>query len=204
MDGVNEPNIYISGANVHIVSGSGSTYDGGQSLGRGNLIIGYNEDPHNYFSDPGLQPGDRGGSHNLVVGPGNRFTHSAFGGAVIGWNNTINGINASVYGGLINRADQGTILGGTNNIASANAATISGGDRHTASGDRVSILGGENNTASAPFANIVGGSNNTASGQYWIIPNPLPGYIPVITLNIKNRIPGVVKRYAPGILRFKT
>lgn len=122
-----------------------------------------------------FQPGDRGGSHNLVVGPGNRFTHSAFGGAVTGWNNTINGINASVYGGLINRADQGTILGGTNNIASANATTISGGDRNTASGDRVSILGGENNTASAPFANIVGGSNNTASGQYWIIPNPLPG-----------------------------
>lgn len=34
------PNIYFSGANIHIVSGSGSTNDNGNPLGLGNLIIG--------------------------------------------------------------------------------------------------------------------------------------------------------------------
>jgi hypothetical protein len=43
VDGVVGPNIYITGANVHIVSGSGSTSDGSHRRGLGNLIIGYNE-----------------------------------------------------------------------------------------------------------------------------------------------------------------
>jgi hypothetical protein len=49
--GVIGPNIIFSGANIHIVSGSGSTDDGmlnnpsATLRGLGNLIIGYNEDP---------------------------------------------------------------------------------------------------------------------------------------------------------------
>jgi hypothetical protein len=45
VDGVNGPHIYFTGANIHIVSGSGSTDDNGNPLGLGNLIIGYDEDP---------------------------------------------------------------------------------------------------------------------------------------------------------------
>jgi hypothetical protein len=76
--GVIGPNIIFSGANIHIVSGSGATNDNGSPTGLGNLIIGYDEDPQSYSdSSPGddlplspLNPGDRGGSHNLVIGGG--------------------------------------------------------------------------------------------------------------------------------------
>jgi hypothetical protein len=67
--GVIGPNIVFSGANIHIVSGSGATNDNFSATGLGNLIIGYNEDPQFYFDEsPGddlplspLNPGDRGG-----------------------------------------------------------------------------------------------------------------------------------------------
>src|SRR6266446_3638022 len=70
--GVAGPNIIFTGANIHIVSGSGMTNEGSNPRGLGNLIIGYDEDPVNYFRgfDGGpvggfpLSPGDRGGSHN--------------------------------------------------------------------------------------------------------------------------------------------
>jgi hypothetical protein len=52
--------LYFTGCNVHIVSGSGAT--DGTTNGLGNLFIGYNE-PY-----PG-QNLDRSGSHNLVIGP---------------------------------------------------------------------------------------------------------------------------------------
>src|SRR5205823_4276431 len=100
--GVIGPNITFKGANIHIVSGSGRTDDNGNPTGLGNLIIGYDEDPKNSLTGdssdgipinaaPGvpspLSPGDRGGSHNLVIGGGNRFTQAAFGGFVAGERN---------------------------------------------------------------------------------------------------------------------
>jgi hypothetical protein len=42
MAGVVGPNIVFTGANIHIVDGSGSTDDNGGALrGLGNLVIGY-------------------------------------------------------------------------------------------------------------------------------------------------------------------
>ena len=68
--GVRGPNIIFSGANIHIVSGSAKTDDNGNPTGLGNLIIGYDEDPAvaPVAGGPTLEPGDRGGSHNLVIG----------------------------------------------------------------------------------------------------------------------------------------
>jgi FtsZ-binding cell division protein ZapB len=43
--GVIGPNIVFSGANIHIVSGSGATNETASPTGLGNLIIGYDEDP---------------------------------------------------------------------------------------------------------------------------------------------------------------
>jgi hypothetical protein len=91
INGVNGPNIIFTGANIHIRSGLGSTDDNGTPRGLGNLIIGYDEDPKNYadrssFNNLPLSPliaGDRGGSHNLVIGAANRFTQAAFGGLVV-------------------------------------------------------------------------------------------------------------------------
>jgi hypothetical protein len=95
-NGVIGPNITFKGANIHIVSGSGVTDDhlstGGSLTGLGNLIIGYDEDPAALGSP--LNPGDRGGSHNLVIGRWHRFFGAssgfgAFGGLVAGEANTI-------------------------------------------------------------------------------------------------------------------
>ena len=94
--------ITVSGANVHIVSGSGTT-DGAVN-GRGNLIVGYNE----------LRgTGDvRTGSHNIVVGKRHNF--SSFGGLVVGLENSISGNYASVSGGWGNEAsfDYSSVNGG--------------------------------------------------------------------------------------------
>jgi hypothetical protein len=163
------PNIVFSGANIHILSGSGSTFDNfnNNPTGLGNLIIGYDEDPAVRGGFP-LNPGDRGGSHNLVIGTGNRFTRAAFGGLVAGELNTISNIETSVAGGGNNIASGGiaSVLGGVSNRASGFEASISGGGGNTCSGTWDSILGGFENTTSRDFSSVSGGVLNTASGQY--------------------------------------
>ncbi|MCW5198701.1 hypothetical protein VU06_03010 [Desulfobulbus sp. F3] len=86
-------NIYLTGANLHIRSGSGSTY--GALNGLGNLIIGYNE---NYSPTEDMPVAARTGSHHLVVGP--YHSYSSYGGLVAGYRNTISGISSSVSGGI--------------------------------------------------------------------------------------------------------
>ena len=127
--GMPGPHMIIEGCNVHVRSGSGATDDGGILTGLGNLIVGYNE-------DPGLNPGDREGAHNLVVGRYHRYL--SFGGFVAGELNTVSG----------------------------QAATVSGGRENTASRDSASVSGGRDNTASGFDASVSGGQSNLASGQY--------------------------------------
>jgi hypothetical protein len=87
------PNTIFSGANIHIISASGRTDENGNLTGLGNLILGYDEDPGNSLTGDStffnldniklsnlrslLLPSDRSGSHNLVIGAGNRFTRAA-------------------------------------------------------------------------------------------------------------------------------
>jgi hypothetical protein len=179
-NGVAGPNIKFTGANIHILSGSGATDDnlshGGTLTGLGNLIIGYDEPQNGFF-----RPGSRSGSHNLVIGRFNSFTSLAFGGLVAGEINTISAEAASVSGGILNSASgagasvsggqQNTasgvfasVSGGTQNTASANEASVSGGLLNTASGHWSSVSGGEENTASGFLASVSGGHFNTASG----------------------------------------
>jgi hypothetical protein len=200
--GVVGPNIIFSGANIHIVSGSGSTDDNGTPLGLGNLIIGYDEDPNialtgdstfglptimqtSGFPSP-LSPGDRGGSHNLVIGGGNRFTRAAFGGFVAGERNTIQSFGASVSGGFFNSASGlfASVSGGIRNSASGlfasvssgglndasgTDASVSGGFENFVSGDGASVSGGVFNSASGLFASVSGGGGNTAGGFNTIV-----------------------------------
>jgi hypothetical protein len=188
--GVRGPNITFSGANIHIVSGSGATDDHRTSTGLGNLIIGYNEDPNvsltGDLSDglpimqaPGfptpLNPGDRGGAHNLVIGGGNRFTQTAFGGIVAGERNTINGFGVSVSGGFNNTASGlfASVSGGVRNNAGSQFGSISGGGLNTvgpSSGG--SVTGGFSNTADTPFSIVIGGYGNTSGGMISIAPQP--------------------------------
>ena len=121
--GVIGPNIIFSGANIHIVSGSRRTDDNGNPTGLGNLIIGYDEDPST-ITVP-LSPGDRGGSHNLVIGRFNRFTRAAFGGLVAGEVNSINNEGTSVSGGTFNTASgQYTVVLGGQNVIDNNNFSI--------------------------------------------------------------------------------
>lgn len=194
--GVIGPNIVFSGANIHIVSGSGVTNDNFNFKGLGNLIIGYDEDPSTAENAGGIPPivplppleaGDRGGSHNLVIGRWNRFP-SAFGGFVAGEANTIVGAGTSVSGGAANTAGNldasvsggrfntagspySSVSGGQSNIATLSTghfgfgASVSGGTGNTASGTNASVCGGEGNTAFNDSSTVTGGTGNTAGSD---------------------------------------
>jgi hypothetical protein len=129
--------IIITGANLHIRSGSGST--SGTINGLGNLTVGYNE--LRVFDD-----NIRTGSHNLIVGTNHNY--SSYGGIVFGNGNTISGSYASVSGGLYNTASGGnaSVSGGFNNQANAPYSSVSGGDGNNASGTGSSISGGAYHT----------------------------------------------------------
>lgn len=183
----NGNDITISGANLHIVSGSGSTdgWNGSDYTvnGLGNLIIGYDEErPIGeescslgmlYKNETDCVDADglwwlneKGGSHNLVIG----FQHnySSFGGLVAGNANTISKGYANVSGGINNTASNynSSVSGGVENTASGWSSSVSGGAINTASGGFSSVSGGYNNTASGYYSSVGGGSYSTASGYY--------------------------------------
>lgn len=108
--GVVGPNIIFSGANIHIVSGSGATNDNGNPTGLGNLIIGYDEVPPNTAGFPPFNPGDR----------------SSVGG---GHSNTASGDVSSVGGGQVNNVSGAVanIVGGTGNNAGGIGTVVIGG-----------------------------------------------------------------------------
>lgn len=144
--------VTFSGVNVRIVNGNpgNNTYS---ANGLGNLIVGYN-----------AGSGNRGGSHNLVVGDDHAYSGS--GGAVLGFSNTITGRAATVTGGNTNVAsgDNASVSGGEGNTASGLNAAISGGSTNVASGRAASVTGGQSNNATAVAASVAGGAGNTASG----------------------------------------
>ena len=139
--------------NVQIVSGSGTT--DGETNGKGNLIIGYNE--------AGNPNGDnKTGSHMMVGGSYNNY--NSFGGMVVGIYNETSASFASVSGGASNTAsgNWASVSGGAGNEASGIYASISGGTDNTASENVSSVSGGERNTASAYSASVSGGLDKTA------------------------------------------
>ncbi len=158
INGLAGPHMIITGANLHIRDGSGST--AGAPIGLGNFVVGYNEP-----SSP-LPSGARGGTHNLIIGPQHTFT--SFGGLVAGRSNTISGAYASVSGGRLNTASgtYASVSSGRNNEASNWWASVSGGADNTASYWYANVSGGYSNTASGTYASVSGGSGRTAAGSY--------------------------------------
>ncbi len=151
--------VRFEGVNVQIVNGSGTT--GGETLGTGNLIIGYNE-----LRDNGGNYRD--GSHMLVIGEMNNYTSDSHGGMVVGsWNET-SAPFASVSGGANNIASDefASVLGGVANTASGEASSVSGGGWNTASGDGASVSGGIQNRASGEVSSVSGGELNSATGMF--------------------------------------
>jgi hypothetical protein len=148
--------LVISGANLQIVNGTGST---ASTNGLGNLIIGYNEE-----RPAELGVTERTGSHVLVVGTGHNYT--SFGGIVVGKDNTAIGEYSAVSGGRNNTAisNYSTVSGGRNNTASGEYSSVSAGESNTAFGQDSSVSGGRNNIASGGVASVSGGHGNTANG----------------------------------------
>jgi trimeric autotransporter adhesin len=145
--------IFITGANLHIVNGLGRTDCGPEEEpipdcpnGLGNLIVGYNE--------PRDGEDIRTGSHNVVVGQGHNF--SRFGGLVVGNSHEISG-------------DFAVVSGGDRNTASGNFAVVSGGSGNTADGESAWAGGGRSNLASGARSVVLGGSFNTASGDWTLV-----------------------------------
>ena len=159
INGLAGPHVIFSGANVHIESGAGATNDNGSLTGLGNLVIGYNEMVFNSSAQ-------RGGSHNLIVGP--EHTYSSYGGLVAGWYNAVTAAFTSVSGGEQNIASGGaaSVCGGAGNLANGNYASVSGGVSNTASGLYGSVSGGAGNIASGNYGSVSGGGANTAVGEY--------------------------------------
>ena len=163
----------LSGLNVRLDNGAGTTY--GASNGLGNLILGYNESEGGHRDAEGnFMDGEvRVGSHNLLVGAGH--TYGSNGSLLGGYNNSLFGQGSAILSGQASLAT-GTwsaILGGLDNRATATNTCISGGHSNTASGDRASVSGGLLNISSGIATSILGGQYmqvseqyETASGQY--------------------------------------
>jgi hypothetical protein len=167
--GVIGPNITFKGANIHIVSGSGATDDVGNYTGLGNLIIGYDEDPSgtilgNQLTGPQtpvmLQPGDRRGCHNLIIGKWNRFLTTSYGGIVAGEENTITGEGTMAIGGTLNVARSQSA-----NVHDAPGSSVFGGFANQSSGACSTVVGGELNQAMVQESSILGGAQNTINGN---------------------------------------
>lgn len=155
INGLAPPHLFFTGLNVHIRSGGGQT----EVLdGRGNLVVGYNEDNVGNRNS-------RTGSHNLIVGP--EHTYSSFGGLIAGFGNSVVGAHASVTGGTENKAsgDESSVSGGRENTASGVQSSVTGGFRNFAIGVRSSVNGGRENLASGNSATVSGGANNSAAGN---------------------------------------
>lgn len=151
---VSGSNFTITGKNVQIVDGTGST---NSVSGLGNLTIGYNASRFPFGTDI------RTGSHNLILGDENNY--SAFGGLVAGYINSISGNYASVSGGIGNTASTfyASVSGGQGNTAGGSGgSSVSGGTNNTASGQNASVSGGVGNLASGFYTSVSGGGSNEA------------------------------------------
>lgn len=149
--------MFVTGTNLNIRSGSGST--DGAINGKGNLIVGYNE-ALGTFGD------EHGGSHNLIVGY--RHDYLSYGGVVVGQFNKITSPFSSVSGGHFNIASgfAASVSGGQANTASGNTAAISGGANNSAPRDYSSVSGGQANISTGFAASVSGGQFNIASGDF--------------------------------------
>jgi hypothetical protein len=163
INGAPGPHVIFQGVNVHIQNGEGSTRSSGGGLG--NLIVGYNEEPRT------LEPGERGGSHNLILGRTHKYL--AAGGIANGWGAELRA-NAAVAlaadENVIDRSYSASIGGWGNHII--NRGVTIGGRDNTIYGNRSVIVGGQNNTTGeidttlGLYATIVGGLEHIATGDY--------------------------------------
>jgi hypothetical protein len=160
-----ENTVTFEGANVHIVSGSGTNNDGGTYTGLGNLQIGYD-------STSGLS-----GSHNVSIGQNTAESHGSL---LVGRFN-VSKSKFNVVFGIENEAgdseygEYATILGGSKHTNLGQKAVIVGGQASTIDGYNTAVStivgGGWNKMKSGSLgAVIIGGRYNEANSDYSVDP----------------------------------
>ena len=152
---LNEESLVLSGLNLYVQSGSGST--SGTINGLGNVIIGYDEG--DVFST-------KTGSHNLVVGVKNSYT--SYGGIIAGYHNAIEAPYTAVLAGHANTASgkYSAVIAGWANLAGGETSSVLGGYSNEATGEDSTVSGGSNNDAEGKWSSISGGSIGTVTGYY--------------------------------------
>lgn len=192
VNGVAGPHVVFEGVNLHLQNGS---IDKSSTTinGLGNFLIGYNEVEGS--GDPFVF-GDRGGSHNLVVGSQTKFTSTAWGGIVQGEGNKI-AARAVAIGGNSNSALQecSVAIGGNNNSANSDWALVIGGARNVASGMESMVLGGGYNTSVGNHSVVLGGANHQAFG--WS--STITGGQQNVTYGDFSSVSGGLERSAPNM-----
>jgi len=127
--------IFVTGANVHVVNGAGST---DAPNGLGNLIIGYNE--------PRVDGDDRTGSHNLIVGSKNNY--ASYGGIVAGLQGGVTTpFSTAIFGQAFDLRATGAIAlrGTTFNLDTDQSARLrAGGDFTALASSNLSLRGSGN------------------------------------------------------------
>jgi len=173
INGLVGPHVIFKGVNVHINNGLDYLPSTNGSIpiqpvnGLGNLIIGLNIPPTSGAPDfipEELGTEDRYGSHNLVLGAGNRF--SSYGAIISGWANNSSHSYASIIGGArnISSGRDAVVVGGIYNEARGNYSTVVGGYSNIALANQTSILGGSFNSAEERWSTVSGGMRNNAIG----------------------------------------
>ena len=178
------PVVLLSGANLQVVNGEGSTET---VNGLGNVIIGYDE----ATTDTEVED-VKEASHSIIAGKGHRY--EGYGGIITGEENYLQGNNSVIlattgsssasdftvilagYGHEISALAGGAILGGANHhISSLSSGVIVSGNNHTlgapdsSDGDgtanHIFIGGGVSGVATADYATVLGGSESTVTGE---------------------------------------
>jgi hypothetical protein len=186
--------LFFVGCNVHLENG-----DSGDTLsanGKGNLVIGFNEEPVSGA------PAKRTGSHNIVIGKGNAY--SASGGIVSGLDNRIDGNLAVLLGGRDNAASglESVIAGGRANTATGDTSVVAGGLFNSGSGNTSVVAGGFSNYATGTYSVVAGGRANSAKGTQSVVAggtnNNASGRESVVTGGSSNVASGIQSVVAGG------
>jgi len=147
--------IVFDDTNIVLRNGTGTT--DGETNGKGNLVIGYNE-----IDDDSA----RVGSHNMVLGMANSY--SSFGGIIAGYDNVQRGEYSSILGGTDNlvTGSRAVIVSGQSNIASGENSVAIAGSTNEAEAQGAVTITGQSNVASGIFSTVTAGSSNDTSGLY--------------------------------------
>ncbi|MEM6927186.1 MAG: hypothetical protein AAF602_09670 [Myxococcota bacterium] len=146
--------LVITGANLLVRSGSGST--DGATNGLGNVIIGYNED----------DALDRTGSHNLVLGMRNDY--ESHGSIVGGRDNQVTAPFTVVTSGELNAATTSFAVVNTGQLVDASGPFSWVGTCYDcdASDRRSAVVTGEYQTSAGQSSSVLGGYGNAAEGNW--------------------------------------